>query len=471
MLDQGQRRAILELHKAGNSNRSIAEALGVSRDAVDGVIERGTDEVPRIVRPELAAPYHEEILAQYVACKGNLVRVHEEIVVRGAKLSYQALTAYCLRHGIGHEPKAPSGQYDFKPGEEMQHDTSPHTAPIGGVIKKVNIASLVLCFSRMIFIQLYAWFTRFECKLFLTKALQYFGRTAGRCMIDNTHVVVLCGTGADMVPVPEMAAFAERLGFQFVAHDKGDANRSARVEGHFDFAQNNFLAGRKFADWEDANRQAIAWCDKVNAAHSPKLHAKRRDLFAAELASLKPLPIWIPEAYMLYQRIVDLEGYVTVRTNRYSCPWRLIGRHVEVRELEGRIEIYDGPREVARHTRVLEPQGARITDPAHRPPRGEGRKRSAPPPEEQELLAVQPNLASYLALLKKRASGKGTLGLRRLLQMVRDYPEAPLLSAVAKAEQYGLFDLDRLERLVLREIATDYFLLPGIKDEKENDDE
>jgi len=112
---------------------------------------------------------------------------------------------------------------------------------------------------------------------------------------------------------------------------------------------------------------------------------------------------------MLYLRIVDLEGYVTIRTNRSSCPWRLIGRRLEVRELEGRIEIYDGPREVAHHPRVRDPQGARVTDPAHRPPRGEGRKKSASPPEEQELLAAQPRLASYVALLKKRALGKGTL--------------------------------------------------------------
>ena len=43
-------------------------------------------------------------------------------------------------------------------------------------------------------------------------------------MIDNTHVVVLHGTGKEMVPVPEMAAFAERYGFAFAAHEKGDAN-------------------------------------------------------------------------------------------------------------------------------------------------------------------------------------------------------------------------------------------------------
>lgn len=469
MLDQSQRTAILELHKKGHSGRDIAEALEISRAAVDAVIHSGTAEVPRVVRDELAGPWHEEIVAQYVACKGNLVRVREELAEQGAEIEYSTLTAYCRRHGIGHEPKQPAGQYDFKPGEEMQHDTSPHTATIGGVLKKVNIASLVLCFSRMIFIQLYAWFTRFECKLFLTKALQYLGRTAGRCMIDNTHVVVLCGTGVDMVPAPEMAAFAERLGFKFAAHEKGDANRSARVEGHFDYVQNNFLVGRRFADWEDANRQAVVWCDKVNATYSRKLHAKRRDLFATELASLKPLPIWVPEVYMLRNRIVDSGGYITVRTNRYSCPYRLIGRRMEVRELDERIEVYDGPREVARHARVAEPKGVRVTDPAHRPPRGEQRPKSAPPIEEQELLAAQPKLASYVAALKKRASGRGTLCLRRLLKMVHDYPEAPLLAAMSRAEQYGLFDLERLERLVLREIATDYFILPVAEKDPEDD--
>jgi transposase len=471
MLDQGQRQAILELQRAGNSVHSIAEALGVSREAVGDVIESGSAEVPHLVRPELAAPHYEEILAQYAACKGNLVRVYEEIVARGAKLSYQALTAYCRRHQIGHAPKEPAGHYDFKPGEEMQHDTSPHTAQIGGVLKKVNIASLVLCFSRMIFIQLYAQFTRFECKLFLTAALKYFGRTAGRCMIDNTHVVVNCGSGANMVPAPEMVAFAERLGFVFAAHEIGDANRSARVELGFDYVQNNFLAGRKFENWDHTNREAVLWCDKVNAVYSPKLHAKRRDLFSTELGALKPLPIWIPEVYMLLQRIVDLEGYVTVQTNRYSCPYQLIGRRLEVRELGEHVEAYDGPRLVARHKRVLEPIGARVTDPAHRPPRG-ARKKSAPPPEEQELLAAQPKLASYVAALKKRASGRGTLGLRRLLKLVRDYPEAPLLAAVQRAEQFGLFDLDRLERLVLKQIATDYFVLPvEEKDSEDNPDE
>ena len=44
--------------------------------------------------------------------------------------------------------------------------------------------------------------------------------------------------------------------------------------------------------------------------------------------------------------------------------------------------------------------------------------------------------------------------------MRRDYPRQPFLDAVKSAAQYGLFDLDRLERMVLRNIASAYFVTP-----------
>jgi hypothetical protein len=81
----------------------------------------------------------------------------------------------------------------------------------------------------MLFFQCYPNFRRFDCKVFLTDALSYMGGATARVTIDNTHVVVLRGSGREMVPVPEMEAFRERFGFQFVAHAIGNANRSARV--------------------------------------------------------------------------------------------------------------------------------------------------------------------------------------------------------------------------------------------------
>jgi hypothetical protein len=95
----------------------------------------------------------------------------------------------------------------------MQHDTSPHEVELAGKKRKVQTASAVLCYSRMLFFQCYPTFQRFDCKVFLSDALRYFSGATERVMIDNTHVVVLRGTGRDMVPVPEMAGFAERSVF------------------------------------------------------------------------------------------------------------------------------------------------------------------------------------------------------------------------------------------------------------------
>lgn len=345
----------------------------------------------------------------------------------------------------------------------MQHDTSPHRAEIAGQVCQVQTASLVLCYSRLLFFQFFPTFTRFDCKVFLTDALQYVEGACQICMIDNTHVVVLQGTGRDMVPVPEMACFAERYGFRFQAHEKGDANRSAHVERRFSYIENNFLAGRCFQDWDDANQQARAWCDRDNAQYRTKLKASPRELLASERAHLKPLPVWVPPVYRLHQRLVDMAGYVSINSNRYSVPEEFLGLQVEVRETKESIEIYRGPRRIASHSRVREATGRKYSLPEHHRPRGQGLK---PRPsdcclEEKRLREQVPEIVPYLEALKKHYTGRATLPLRRLLRLVEDYPRAPLLEAIAIAAQYGLFDLERVEKLILRKLAGEYFqILP-----------
>jgi hypothetical protein len=387
------------------------------------------------------------------------VRVHEELVAGGAALSYPALTGFCRRQGIGQTPVVPAGQYHFEPGVEMQHDTSPHTVEVSGRKYKAQTASAVLCYSRMLFFQINPTFQRFDCKVFLTDALRYTGGATERVMIDNTHVVVLRGTGREMIPVPEMEAFAERFGFRFVAHAIGNANRSARVERPFSFIENNFLAGRTFASWEDLNQQARQWCDKVNATYKKHIRAVPRELFAVERMHLKPLPAWIPEVYRLHQRTVDVEGYVSVNSIRYSVPVAWIGHRVEVRETRDKIEIEMDARHIVTHAHAVTPLSQRVTLAAHRPPRGEGVKRSDPHPEEKAIVEAAPETALYVAALKQKSRKVVALALRQLLRLLREYPRESFLAAVQEAARYGLYDLDRLERMILRRVARDYFLL------------
>ena len=49
--------------------------------------------------------------------------------------------------------------------------------------------------------------------------------------------------------------------------------------------------------------------------------------------------------------------------------------------------------------------------------------------------------------------------LRRLIGMKRTYPSGPFIAAIERALQYGLFDLGRLEALILKHVAGDFFAL------------
>ena len=51
------------------------------------------------------------------------------------------------------------------------------------------------------------------------------------------------------------------------------------------------------------------------------------------------------------------------------------------------------------------------------------------------------------------------------------YPRAAFLGALVLAEKYRLFDLDRLERMVLKQIAREYFVLPFASTPPDGSDE
>jgi hypothetical protein len=74
--------------------------------------------------------------------------------------------------------------------------------------------------------------------------------------------------------------------------------------------------------------------------------------------------------------MVDVEGYVSVHTIRYSVPVSWIGRRVEVRETKDNIEIELDARHIVRHAHALTPLPQRITLAEHKLPRGEGARRN-----------------------------------------------------------------------------------------------
>jgi transposase len=460
MLDLDTREAILTMTKRKVALRKIAETLHVSRNAVRRVLHSGEREVPGIERPLRLDEHLDLVVALADMCKGNLTRVAECLEDRGIEVGYATLTAFCRRHGIGVEPPKVAGRYHFEPGSEMQHDTSPHRVEIAGTERVLQCASLVLCYSRVLFAQVYVRWSRLEARAFLTEALVYLQGAAARCIVDNLSVIVAHGTGNDAVMASEMSAFAQHFGFHFRAHEKGDVNRSARVERPFHFIEHNFYPGRTFASIEDCNAQMRAWCDKVAHRRMRELQATPLERFATEVRALKPLPAHLPEPYVPHRRRLDVEGFVTLHTNRYSVPIEQIGRALDVHEYVRRLRVFDGHRLVAEHDKCEPGMRMRVQLKAHHSAERWKNKPPAPSPMHSALVASGSELAALVAALERRHGGHAPRHIERLHRIWCEYPTDSVNTAVRTALAHDLTDLERIERMVLRHIGTDFFRLP-----------
>jgi hypothetical protein len=400
----------------------------------------------------------DRLQAAYARAGGNAARIQQLLAdEHGLVVSYSTLTRWIRDAGL-RTPPARAGEYHFRPGEEMQHDTSPHRLTLGDHLVTAQCAGLVLAYSRRLFIQYYPRYTRFEAKNFLLEALRFMDGGARRCVIDNSSVIIASGAGAEAVVAPEMAAFARMLGFEFRAHRVGHPDRKGRIERPFAFVQNNFLAARSFADFDDLNRQALAWCCEVaNAKPKRVLGMSAEAAYLIEKPHLVPLPAVLPPVYEVFERIVDLHGFVSVDTVRYSVPERLIGKPVTVYKYANQIRITLRGVDIAVHPRLIGQRDARSILPGHHSP--PARRAKLPALEEQLLAGHSLVLDRYAAALKRHAYGRGVRALRRLLELKRSYPAAPFDAALEQALQFGLFDLGRLERLILKHVAGDFFAL------------
>lgn len=408
----------------------------------------------------------------FARAKGNVVRMQELLQSeRGEEIAYSTLTRW-VREADLRKAKERSGEYNWAPGEESQHDTSPHKLIVGGKEIVAQCASLVLAYSRRLYMQYYPHYTRLEAKHFLLEASRFMDGTCPRCVIDNTSVILAGGSGKNAIVAPEMIAFGRTLGFEFMAHELDDPDRKGRVERPFHWIENNFLPARTFVSFADLNAQALQWCiGTANTKPKKRLGMSPDAAYVLEKPYLQPLPTVLPPVFDVSERIVDIYGFVSLDTNRYSVPERLVGKPVSVYKYPAELQIFYRGQLIATHERVLDRRDARRTLPGHhRPLQGAKRKPAA---EESVLRSAHPLLDRYVDELTRPGRHPRAVqprrALKRLLEIQRTYPHESFLAALEQALRFGLFDLGRLEALVLKYVSGDFFRLGH--DDPEDDDE
>ena len=308
-------------------------------------------------------------------------------------------------------------------------------------------------------------FNRFRMKGFLHEALMFWGYAARECIIDNTNLARLRGTGKNAVIVPEMEAFAKQYGFRFVCHEKGRPNRKAGEERSFYTVETNFFPGRSFESPGDLNRQAFEWStvrmDNRPVAKTGLIPAKA---FEHECGYLVKLPPHLTPPYRVHEHATDQYGYTSFDGNYYWVPGTKRD-DVRVFEYSDRLKIYLSRECLAEYllpadgvkNQRFSPEGK--PEPKHQP---NNRKR---PTEEEEkrLRAISPAADAYLNFALKSEGGiQRHRFVRELFALAGRMTSSLFIQTIERALRYRITSIETLDRIALLYISQGAQTLPCV---------
>ena len=453
---------MLLYNKQKKGKKAIAKIVGIDPKTVRSIIEtdgRNSQVSPRKDRIEIPS---ELIASVYKDCDRYGQRTYEILTKdHGYSISYPTLMRRIEELGLSSSKKnkrpAVDGEHFYnKPGKEVQHDTSPYVLTIGGRKTQVIASGIYFRFSKIRYIQFYLSFDRFTMKCFLYEAFTTLGYVAENCIIDNTSLARLRGSGKNMVVVPEMEEFAKRFGgFQWIAHEIGHSNRKAGKERNFRSVVENFFPGREFHSLTDLNEKARHWCFEI-MARRPQQKTKiiPADAFEQEKPYLYKLPPGVPPPYRVHERTVDNYGYVQVQANFYRIPQVKRNEKLKIIEYPKEIHVYRGSQFLIQY--ALKPQDVRnekVFPPGYSGKHFEPKsiKRDSAE-EEKKLKNFGPEVNRYLewALSKEGYIKQRHRFIRQLYQLCRQLGPELTQKTLSRALEYRVNDIHTLERIATR---------------------
>lgn len=441
-MNQEEKKLIEDLAQTGMTVRAIARKL--NRDVK--TIRRALKRPAQKPQESKLAPFRELVLE--LDGKGfKIPRILRDIRPKGYTGSRTILQEF-LRKNRGPRKAARKvfRRFETRPGLEAQIDWSPYRVPIAGILTLVHCFSMILCYSRMLFV---AFYRNEKLPTLLhahVEALAYFGGHCRRHVYDNMATVVLGRASGKPIWNPTFLVFARHYGFTPWPCRVKDPNRKGKVESVFSYLFSDFVRGSFFQSWDDLNARAREWLDTVA---NRRLHSTTRRVPAEMFSEEKDLLIQLPEVpYPTDRREVrkvQTDGYVPVDGSLYPVPASLVGQYVTVRVYPGRVEILDGSGQVAAAHKVPD-RPCRL--PADWGPPTKTQASVSRTGLETRFLAHFPGALGFLEGLQRRMKSLTPIHLRHIERLVELYGEARVRVALDRALAYGNFSALALARIL-----------------------
>ena len=366
--------SIKSLRDTGMSQRAIAGALGVSRNAVrrhlagissnDTTAPTGSAPTGSQAPNDTTAPTGSEAVGGPAAAAGSRSRCEPFREVILSKLeqgldSQRIFQDLVEEHGFGEKywsvhrfvkslgvsTELPFRRIEVEPGWELQVDFGAgrqcrdHT----GVLRKTYVFRAVLSFSRKGYTEAV---TRLTTESFIRSLENAFWRLGGvprTVVFDNAKCAVLKADWYDPELHPKIIEFCQHYGFALLPTRPATPRHKGKVERGVDYVQENALKGRTFDSLAQQNAHLDHWEKTVADTRihgTTKQHVGVR-FESHEKASLNPLPKDRFPFYEEGQRKVSRDGHIAVNSAYYSVPAEYLGHEVWVRWNSQTVRILD----------------------------------------------------------------------------------------------------------------------------------
>lgn len=339
---------------------------------------------------------------------------------------------------------------EFAPGQVALIDWADCGFALPGVPRRVSAFVMVLGYSRMTYLEFtlsQKMGTFLRC---MERAIAFFGGVAQCDILDNMKTAVLEHRPPhDPIYNPRFVAYAASRGFALHACNPGKGNEKGPVERGIGFMRTRFWAGRRFQSLADLNQQAEVWRDTYANHREHELTEKVPSLVFEneERAHLRPVREQPFDTRDQDTATVDKLFRVRFDRNTYSVPWRLVGQHVVVRADDTHVDVFLGPKRVARHVRSWNIRED-VEDPEHR----RGLKEHKPQAKADALPHGLSHLGedgrTYFRVLAagKRSVRRETLRLTLLSELFGERPVRKAMAAVMTKGHVGVEYIEYLLR-------------------------
>ncbi len=472
---------VLRRWQAGESQRGIAAATGVSRNTVAKYLElagqAGIGRERLATEAELASLQahsqlpgrqrgpNEQRLSQHTAqlktwvCRERLqlTRVHELLEQRlQLRVSYMALYRYVVAQGWLPSHAGTVRMATTRPGEVAEVDfgyLGRLAEPDSAWLRKAWAFVVVLPFSRHMHVSIAFKQDVPAAIAALEAAWAFFGGSVRRVVLDNFRAAVDKADNYDPLLNRTLAEYSQHRGFILDPTRVRHPRDKPHTERSVPFVRERLYKGGTFRDIDDANRQAAAWCLTV-AGQRTHGTTRLKPLVAFEQMEKGALLPWdgVPYDVPRWARPkVAPDYHLQFDKALYSVPERYKGQRMDVRGDRQLVRIYAGAVLVKTHPR--QPPGGRSTDyddyPAHRRPYA----LRAPEDCIRRGQDQGPAIGRFLtALLAGEFPWAKLRQAYKCLRLVERYGAERVNAACERAVSYGLLNVFRVERMLQLEL-------------------